>query len=191
MRPARIFYRLGLAAGLLTTVPGHAQAPPDQLSLSLGLGTGVAAALSYEHHSWLLLTRTRHKWWIPSRFELDGVFNRVNSRSRQTEAGLLLGRTLRAGAHRFHAAAGLAYLSGRDLLAYRYTLRRSGLTGRTTDYFAYRRYRALGLPLELGWEAAVGRERFNRLGITAQADLNPERPDFTLLATLAFPLTTR
>ncbi|GAB2952136.1 hypothetical protein GCM10027048_16480 [Hymenobacter coalescens] len=173
---------------LLTPKPAHAQQPTG-LTLGMGVGNGLGASATYERGAWLLTGRLRYKWWIPREIDLNPVFSRLNSRSRQAEAALLLGRSLTTGTHRFHAAAGVAYVAGRNLGAYRYTLRRSGLfSSPSTDYFAYQRYSALGVPLEVGWQVSLDPLGVTRLGITAQGNLNPQRHDLTLLATLAFAI---
>ncbi|MCC3159324.1 hypothetical protein LJ737_18930 [Hymenobacter sp. 15J16-1T3B] len=186
--------RIGAAVlavgGVVLAAPGaRAQRAESRLTLSAGVGNGLGAGAAYERGPWLLLARTRYKWWIPREIDLNPVFSRLNSRSRQAEAALLLGRALTAGAHRFHAAAGVAFLAGRNLGDYRYTLRRSGLfSSPSTDYFAYQRYTALGLPLELGWQVQLDELGVTRLGLTAQGNLNPQHRDLTLLATLAFAI---
>ncbi|TPG61760.1 hypothetical protein [Hymenobacter nivis] len=159
--------------------------PPGPWSGGLGVGNGLEAHATRQTGGHLLLLgRARYAWWGPKSGPGSKLFDQLNTRSRQTELAVLAGRSLPVGRCRAYAAAGLAYLLGRQLGDYRYTTRSSGLLwGDATYYYAYRRYQALGLPLEIGFQGPLGRNQ-QRLGLALQANFNPERSAYCVLLTL-------
>lgn len=174
----------------LTAAQRPADPPPASPEARWGLGAGVGNGLAvqggYYGPRLLVLGRLRTKWWGPDtepKANLTG--DEVNTRSRQTEAAVLLGYPLPVGRALLYGGTGLAYVVGRQLGDYRYSIRRNGgLTTDATHYYAYRDYQALGLPLELGLLSAPIRKSRTRLGLTVQANLNPEQPVYCVLLTV-------
>ncbi|WP_375417423.1 hypothetical protein [uncultured Hymenobacter sp.] len=175
-------------------VTAAAQSPPDprpavaSWGVGLGAGNGLALHGTYFSRHWLALGRLRGKWWGPESGPRPTLFgDDINTRSRQNEVAVLVGYPLAVGQSIIYGAAGLAYLRGRQLGEYRYTLRESGLISTDgTHYYRYRDYRALGLPLEIGYLAPAFDKEQLRLGLTGQADFNPEQIVYCVLATLTF-----
>lgn len=151
------------------------------------MGNGLELHATYQTNSHLLLLgRVRYKWWGPNSGPGSGLLDQLNSRSRQTEVAALANYGVPVGRSRVYAAAGLAYVAGRQLGDYRYTTYASGfLSGDATYYHAYRRYQALALPLEAGYLAPAF-ARAPRPGLAFQADLNPEHSVYCVLLTLGF-----
>ena len=154
--------------------------------IGLGLGNGLAAHGGYRAPHWLAYGRLRGKWWGPDQEPKAHLFgDDVNTNSRQTEAAVLLGIPVAAGQSCFYAATGVAYVSGRQLGAYRYSLRKSGLlSADATHYYAYRDYQAIGLPLEMGWLSPAFADGTARLGLVGQANLNPQHSVYCFMATI-------
>ena len=65
-------------------------------------------------------------------------------------------------------------------------LRTSGLLSDPKNFYAHREYQALGLPLELGVVSPLLGATGMRLGLTGQANLNPQESIYCLLATVWF-----
>ncbi|MBF9237983.1 hypothetical protein I2I05_11315 [Hymenobacter sp. BT683] len=150
----------------------------------VGIGNGIEIHGGYLSNHFLLLGRTRYKWWRPdSGPGSTGLFRQFNTRSRQTEVAALAGYSMPLSGTLLYAGAGVGYVTGRQLGEYRYTLRGNALIGGDTHYYAYRRYQAIGLPLEAGilFPAPKFKPSF---GVTFQANLNPEQSVFCLLFTL-------
>ena len=177
----------GLCFAAQAQAPAAASPPAATWNLGFGLGNGLEVHAGYYHPRWLAFGRLRGKWWGPEQepsahFWSDGL----NTRSEQTEAAVLLGIPVAAGQTYFYAAAGLAYVSGRQLGDYRYSLRKGGLfSTNAIHYYAYRDYQAVGLPLEVGWQSEP-LARALRLGVVAQANLNPQHSVYCFLATISF-----
>ncbi|OGX85692.1 hypothetical protein [Hymenobacter coccineus] len=165
--------------------PAPAENPPGPWSGGLGVGNGLELHAAYQTDGHLLLLgRNRYKWWGPSAGPGSKFFDNVNVLSRQIEVAALAGYGAPVGRSRAYAAAGLAYVLDRQLGDYRYTTRSSGLLwGDATYHYAYRRYQALGLPLEIGLQGPLGRNQ-QRLGLAFQANLNPEHSVYCALLTL-------
>jgi len=137
---------------------------------------------------WLVLGGARGKWWGPSSgpgARWISLFESLNTSSRQYEGAVLGGYALPLGRWLTYGAAGLGYVAGRQLGEYRYSLRGNGLfISDATHYYAYRDYQALGVPLEASVLApAIARANL-RLGLTLQANLNPEHSVYCLLLSI-------
>ncbi|GAB3867322.1 hypothetical protein GCM10028824_09460 [Hymenobacter segetis] len=175
------------APGSATSVPP----PANAWYIGLGVGNGLEMHSGYKAPHWLAYGRLRGKWWGPDKEPKAHLFgDDVNTNSQQTEAAVLLGIPLAAGRSYFYAAAGVAYVSGRQLGEYRYSLRKSGLlSSDATHYYAYRDYQAIGLPLEVGWQSTAYADGNARFGLVGQANLNPEHSVFCLLGTVSVLLS--
>ncbi|OGX88226.1 hypothetical protein BEN47_09045 [Hymenobacter lapidarius] len=150
----------------------------------LGVGNGVEIHAGYFANRFVVLGRTRYKWWRPdSGPGSSGLFRRFNTRSRQTEVAALAGYSVPVRSALVYAGAGVGYVAGRQLGDYRYTLRGNAAISNDTYYYAYRRYQAIGLPLEVGFVCPAPNPDLN-VGISFQANLNPEQSVFCLLVTL-------
>ena len=179
-----------LGLGLTLTLGAYAQAPlaakpatfGDGLWADVGVGNGLGAHVGYFHHDWLLLGRARYKWWGPDAKPGNGFTEHLNTRSRQAELAALAGYSRALGGSLLYAATGLAYVAGRELGTYRYTLRSSGLLSGATHHYSYRDYQALGLPLELGIMLPSIKNHLGP-GLSLQANLNPEHSDFCAFIT--------
>lgn len=177
----------------LTAAAQSAPAPrPAAAAWGFGVGVGNGLELHGGHYSPRLLAfgRLRGKRWGPESGPKPSLFgDDINTYSSQLEVAVLVGYPLAVGRSTLYGAAGLAYLSGRELGQYRYTLRKSGLLSADgTHYYSYRDYRALGLPLEIGYLSPELGYRRLRLGLAGQADFNPQQSVYCLLATLSvFP----
>ncbi|UYZ64593.1 hypothetical protein [Hymenobacter weizhouensis] len=135
-----------------------------------------------------LLGRVRYKWWVPASIrQHTALLDQFNTRSRQTEYALLAGYpVLVRGGGVVMAAAGVAYVAGRQLGEHRYTEK-----GFFTDshVFSYTQYRAVGVPVQLSWIGAtpnIGSRSSVRAGVSLQANFNPVQPDFTVLVNLVW-----
>lgn len=179
---------LSLAARAQPAAP--APTLPDRWHIGVGVGNGGAVQGGYEGPHWLAYGRVRGKWWGPETAPRAALLgDNVNTYSQQKEAAVLLGYAVAAGRSRFYAAAGVAYVSGRQLGEYRYSLRKSGLlSADATHYYAYRDYQAIGLPLEVGWQAPAFARETTRLGLAGQANLNPQHSVYCVLATISVVL---
>lgn len=154
--------------------------------LGIGVGNGLELHGGYYGRHLLAFGRLRGKWWGPESGPKSSVFgDDINTHSKQLEVAALVGYPLAVGRSTFYGAAGLAYLDGRELGQYRYTLRSSGLLSTDgTHYYSYHDYRALGLPLEIGYLSPAFGNGELRLGVAGQADFNPERTVYCVLLTL-------
>ena len=178
----------------LAATAQNAEPPaPARWAMGFGVGNGVEAHGGYYGRHLLAYGRVRGKWWGPvsgltpgaSGATLAPPGEELTTRNRQVEVAALLGDPLTLGRSTLYAATGLAYLDGRRLGEYRYTLRQSGiLSTEPTHYYRYRDYRALGLPVEIGYLAPVTARGQYRVGIAAQANYNPEQTVYCLLLTL-------
>lgn len=177
-------------AGHTQSAPAPAAAPPGAWYTGVGVGNGLALAAGYRTPHWRAYGQLRGKWWGPDKEPKAQLFgDDLNTRSRQTEAAVLLGYSLAAGPTFFYAATGVAYVRGRELGEYRYSLRKSGLlSADATHYYAYRDYQALGLPVEVGWQTASFSTVGMRLGISAQANFNPQHTVYCGLGTVSVAL---
>ena len=150
-----------------------------------GLGNGLGAEAGWFGRRVALLGRVRYAWWLPQDIRRSSkLFDGYNTRSRQTEYAALAGYPLPVAGGVVTAAAGLAYVHGRQLDEFRYA--RKGLFG-NSYVFSYTRYQALGVPVQLSWVAAtpnIGSRTSVRAGVSLQANFNPVQPDFTLLVNL-------
>lgn len=167
--------------------PGPGKFPTGTWSGGLGVGNGLELHANYQTDGHLLLLgRARYKWWGPSSGPSSGLLDQLNTRSRQVEVAALAGYGVPVGRGRLYATAGLAYVLGRQLNGYRYATYASGfLSSDATYYYAYRRYQALGLPLEASF-LAPPLARGPRLGLAFQANLTPEQSVYCVLLTLGF-----
>lgn len=178
-----------LLLGLLPLV-GRAQAPTrGTWGAGLALGNGVAVHGGYlAAGHWLVLGRARGKWWGPAAgpgSKWISLFESLNTHSRQYEGALLGGYAQPLGSWLTYGAAGLGYVAGRQLGEYRYSLRGNGLLfGDATHYYAYRDYQALGVPLEVSVLAPPFARADLRLGLSFQANLNPEQSVYCLLLSI-------
>lgn len=183
-----------LCAGLclVGALPAWAQSAPalprEALSTfygGLGIGNGLAAEAGQLWPRAVLLGRVRYKYWVPNSIrQHTKLFDGFNTRSRQTECAVLGGYPLPLGRGVLIAATGVAYVSGRQLGDYRYT--RKGFFS-DSHVFSYRRYQALGLPVQLSWMGLtrrLGQAHPLQIGVSAQADFNPAQTEFCLLLTL-------
>ena len=151
----------------------------------LGLGNGVALHIARFSPHFMALGRVRGKWWRATDAAGEGWFGNPETRSRQVEAAALIGYPV-VGGSRLYAAAGLGYVNGHEAGAYRYTIRTSGLLSTPKNFYAHYQYQALGIPLEAGWQSpGLGPEEV-RVGVAGQANLNPQKAVFCLLATVWF-----
>ncbi|MBH8557328.1 hypothetical protein [Hymenobacter negativus] len=192
----RIYYLLpALLSSPVQAQPTASTAPAPFLAnawyIGLGVGNGAEIYGGYHAPHWLAYGRLRGKWWGPDKEPKAHLFgDDVNTSSRQTEVAALLGVPVAAGRSYFYAAAGVAYVSGRQLGEYRYSVRKSGLlSSDATHYYAYRDYQAIGLPLELGWQSAAYADGNARFGLVGQVNLNPQHSVFCLLATVSVRLS--
>ena len=175
-----LFFNLAAPAQTHPPAPGTWHA-------GLGVGNGLEAHGGYRANHWLAFGRLRGKWWGPEQEPKGHLFgDDINTHSQQSEVALLLGFPLPVGRSYFYGATGVAYVSGRQLGEYRYSLRKSGLlSADATHYYAYRDYQAFGLPLEVGWQSPPLRSEAVRLGLAAQANLNPQHSVYCFLATIS------
>lgn len=152
----------------------------------IGIGNGLEMHAAYLKNHFLLLGRSRYKWWRPdSGPGANGLFQRLNTRSRQVEVAALVGYAQPVGRGLAYAAAGVGYVVGRQLGEYRFTLRGNEFLVNDTHYYAYRSYQALGVPLEIGFISPL-EKRGTRLGLSLQANLNPEHSVYCVLLSLWF-----
>ncbi|MCI1187273.1 hypothetical protein MON38_07560 [Hymenobacter sp. DH14] len=173
------------------SAPGAPPAASSSWQMGLGVGNGLEMHGGYRAQRWVSYARVRGKIWGPDAEPRAHLFgDDINAYSQQFEvAAGLVGYPLKAGKSIVIVAAGLAYVNGRQLGEYRYSLRKSGLfTSDATHYYAYRDYAALGLPLELAWQAPEFAHSSVRLGLTGQANLNPQHSVYCLLSTVQFDL---
>lgn len=180
-----------LLALIPLTAAAQAPAGPPLAAAKWGFGAGLGNGLALHGGHYgprlLALGRLRYKWWGPESGPQPQLFgDDINTRSRQTELAALVGYPLSVGESILYGAAGLAYLSGRQLGQYRYSVRRGGLiSSDATHYYSYRDYRALGLPLEIGYlSPELGYHRL-RLGLTGQLNFNPEQTVYCGLVTVS------
>ena len=154
----------------------------------MGVGNGLALHGTYYGPRGLALGRLRGKWWGPAAGPGPELFgDDINTRSGQTEAAALLGYPLVLGRTVLYGAAGVAYVSGRELGPYRFTLREGGLLSTdATHYYSYRDYRGLGLPLEIGLLTPFTYDEQVQLGLAGQANFGAERAVYCLLGTVSF-----
>ena len=165
-----------------TTNPG----PATSWGYGLGVGNGLALHLGYFRPHLVALGRARGKWWQASNETDGGLFGDPDLRAQQTEVAALLGFPIAVGDARLYVAAGLGYVAGRHTGEYRYTIRKSGLLSEPKNFYAHRTYQALGVPLEGGLISKPLGVEGVRVGIAAQANLNPQQSVFCLLATVWF-----
>lgn len=152
----------------------------------IGVGNGLELHAAHISPHVLVLGRLRGKWWHETTDTGSGwLSSDSDGLSRQFEAAALLGYPVAAGRSVLYGATGLAYVNGQQAGAYRYTVRSSGLLSDPTNYYAHRNYQALGVPLELGWLSPPLGSKI-RLGVTGQANLNPQQSVFCLLTTVWF-----
>lgn len=179
-----------LAPGLLA-----AQAPGPRSAATGGFG-GLAVGNGLEVHGGYLgprllaMGRIRYKWWGPESGPDESRFGTSDGpRSRQAEAAALLGYPLVVSRTVVYAATGLAYVNGRQLGEYRYSVRPSSsslLPPPPCNFYAYRDYQAVGLPLEVGVVSPPLGPDLVRVGVVGQANLNPQQSVYCLLATFWF-----
>ncbi|GAB3637422.1 hypothetical protein GCM10027422_30120 [Hymenobacter arcticus] len=179
----RILYSLLLLPLVASAQVASGPLPAPRWSAGAGVGNAVGVYLAYERGPLLLLGRARYWWRGAASGPGSRWFDKVNTRSRQTEVGLLAGRSLPLGRGQLYGAAGLAWVGGRKLGEYRYSVQYSGVLGSEEYVFAYRQYQALGLPLEVGVQTPL-RPDGARWGLALQANLNPQQSLFCALLTL-------
>lgn len=178
---------LPLAAAAQSAPTSPAITPtPAKWAVGFGAGNGLEMHGGYYGRHLLAYGRLRGKWWGPTAGPTSALFgDDLNTRNHQFEIAALLGYPLAVGRSTLYGAAGLAYLDGRTLGEYRYTLRKSGLASTDgTHYYSYRDYRALGLPLEIGYLSPVSDSRQFRFGIAGQANYNPQQTVYCVLVTV-------
>ena len=152
----------------------------------VGIGNGLEMHAGYLKNHWLLLGRSRYKWWRPdSGPGSSGWFQRFNTSSRQVEVAALAGYGQPVGRSLAYAAAGVGYVIGRQLGEYRYTIRGNEFIVNDTHFYAYRSYQAIGVPLEMGFISPL-KKRETSLGLCFQANLNPEHSVYCVLLSLWF-----
>ena len=160
--------------------------PPVSWEYGLGLGNGAAIHIAHFRPHFMALGRVRSKWWHAADTPDSGVFGDPETRSRQVEVAALVGYPVAVGGSRFYAAAGLGYVNGSQAGEYRYTVRTSGLLSDPKNFYAHYEYQALGVPVEAGWQSpGLGPEKV-RVGLSGQANFNPQQAVFCLLATVWF-----
>ena len=163
-----------------------ASAPPATTwSSGFGVGNGVGLHVGYLKPHLMAWVRGRGKWWGPEKGPGADFFgSEINTKSRQFEVATLAGYPLAVGRSTFYAATGAAFVTGRKLGEYRFTTRTSGLVSDPTHYYAHRDYKALGLPLEVGYLSPSFNAGHLRLGASAQANLNPQQSVYCLFFTV-------
>ena len=161
-----------------------ASAAPRAWSGGFGAGNGLELHVGRWESRFIAFGRVRGKWWGPTTGPTADWFgSNLNTRSRQVEAAALVGYPLAVGPLTLYAATGVAYVNGRQLGEYRFTLRTSGALSDATHYYSYRDYQAVGWPLDVGiLSPRFGAEKA-RAGLSFQANLNPQHSVFCLLAT--------
>lgn len=180
----------GLITGLLPGAafaqqPGNGPVPGRSFSGGVGVGNGIALHGGYLGPRLLAYGRVRGKWWGPAAGPGANWFGEsINARSRQLEAAALLGYPVVVRKSVIYGAAGLAYVNGRQLGAYRYSIRRSGVVGEVKHFYAYRDYQALSLPLEIGVLSPALGPGHLRVGLAGQANLNSQQSVYCVLLTL-------
>lgn len=190
LKPEIVLVRIRFLALCLGPACAFAQATPltgrAGWAGGLGLGNGVEAHGGYFSPQLMAFGRVRGKWWGPSSGPKPSIWGEdINTRSRQTEVAGLVGYPVAAGRTLFYAATGLAYVNGRQLGDYRFSLRSSGVVSEVTHYYAYSDYQALGLPVEVGaLSPPLGGGNSLRLGVSGQANFNPKQTVYCLLLTL-------
>lgn len=176
---------LALAA---QSAPISSAVPPTPAKWAVGFGAGNGLEMHGGYYGRHLLAygRLRGKWWGPKAGPTSSLFgDNLSTYNSQLEVAALLGYPLVVGRSTLYGAAGLAYLDGRTLGEYRYTLRESGLLSTDgTHYYSYRDYRALGLPLEIGYLSPAFDGQPFRLGIAGQANYNPQQTVYCVLVTI-------
>ena len=183
--------RYSLLLGLLSTntlAQSTTPRPPAAGTSSgwggVGFGNGLEAHAGRFSNHRLVLGSARYKWWKPDSGPGAGdLVSHFNTRSRQTEAAVLAGYGQPLGRTLAYAAAGVAYVAGRQLGEYRYTIRSNAFLANSTHYYAYRRYQAIGLPLEMGLLLPLP-NRDTNLGLSFQVNLNPDQSVYCVLLTL-------
>lgn len=184
-----IVFKLLLLGLLPGAALGQTPSPVAPAASTWTGGFGVGNGLELHAGRWgtrlMAYGRLRGKWWRPaSGPSTNWLGHDLNTRSRQVEAAALLGYPVAVGKALVYAAAGVAYVNGRELGEYRYTLRANGLVTSATHYYSYQDYQALGLPLEVGILTPRLGINAQRAGLSFQADLNPQYSVFCVLATL-------
>jgi len=146
----------------------------------LAVGNALEAHVGAQRQSWIALGRVRYNWWGPTSGPGSSLFDDVNTRSRQLEVASLVGYSRPLGRGLCYGAVGISYLRGRQLGEYSYSVNNGGLLSKPGYFFSYRRYQALGLPLEIGALTPPNR-RGTRASVALQANFNPEKPVYCLL----------
>lgn len=179
----------GLSLAQTTPV---SSAAPHSFRVGVGVGNGVELHGGYSQRRLLAYGRLRGKWWGPTNGpKANWLGDDINTRSWQAEAAALLGYPLPVGRALVYGAAGLAYVRGRQLGEYRYSIRRNGgLVTNAEHFYAYRDYQALGVPLEVGVLLPPLGPGQLRLGLAGQANLNPQHSVYCLLLTIWSGLKT-
>ncbi len=168
-----------LPLGALAQNPPTSPSPPAWGG-GLAVGNALEAHVGAQRQSWVALGRVRYNWWGPSSGPGSSLFDNINTRSRQLEVAALVGYSRPLGRGSGYGAIGVSYLRGRQLGEYSYSVDKSGLLNKPSYFFSYRRYQALGLPLEIG-ALTPPNQRGARASVALQANLNPEKPIYCLL----------
>lgn len=174
---------LGLGGGLPDIARAQEPALPGwQVGAGVGNGVCVFGGVSWPRA--VALLRGRYLWRGPNQEPFrHKLIQHLDTRSRQVEGAALLGYPMQLGRGTLQVASGLALVGGRLLTDYRFSKVSSGFISSSTHYFAYRRYVAVGLPLELSWQNKPLQREDGTLGISVQANLNPQHSTLCVLLT--------